>query len=78
MPMPKWQKLRQIEERHGPIRRAVFELYKKHTSLQDVAASLGITIPTLYRYLRKEELAMLKVQAAREALADDREISVGI
>jgi AcrR family transcriptional regulator len=78
MPYPGWTKLRQIEERHGSIRRAVFELYGRHNSLKAVAAGLGITRPTLYRYLGKEELAVLKTQAQLQRLADQREISVGI
>jgi len=78
MPHAGWRKLRRVEERHGPIRGAVARLYGEHGNLKAVSAELGISRITLYRYLGKEEIAMLKAQAALQRYAEQREISVSV
>ena len=77
MPMYGWRKLMRVEKRHGPIRGAVARLYRKHGNLEAVANELGLSRMSLYRYVGRAELAMLKAQATMAAQAD-QEISTGI
>ena len=71
-------KVAPIEMRYGmSIRNVVGSLYGDHGSLQAVADELGISRVTLYRYLGKEEIAMLMAQAGVQRNAEQREISVG-
>jgi AraC-like DNA-binding protein len=79
LPMQGWRKLRKAEARHGPIRAAIARLYGKHGNLEAVANELGVSRVTLYRYLGKEEIGMLKAQATMAALENTvQEISIGI
>jgi AcrR family transcriptional regulator len=78
MPHPGWRKLHRIEARHGPIRGAVARLYGEFGTLKAVSEKLGVSRITLYRYLGKEEIAMLKAQAALQRYAEQREISVSV
>jgi len=48
------------------IRAAVSVLYRKHESLGAVASELGVSRVTLYNWIGKRELAMLKAQARIE------------
>ena len=77
MPHPGWRKLQRVEARHGPIRSAVARLYRTHGNLEAVANELGLSRVSLYRYLGKEEIAMLMAQAGVQRNAEQREISVG-
>ena len=79
MPMQGWRKLRRAEQRHGPIRGAVLRLYREHGNLQAVADELGVSRVTLYRYLGKEEIGMLKAQATMAAYDQAvQEVRIGI
>ena len=79
MPHTGWRKLQRVEARHGPIRSAVSRLYRKHGNLEAVAGELGLSRVSLYRYLGKEEIGMLKAQATMAALEQAaQEISVGL
>jgi predicted site-specific integrase-resolvase len=56
----------------------VARLYGEFGTLKAVSEKLGVSRITLYRYLGKEEIAMLKAQAALQRYAEQREISVSV
>jgi len=78
MPKQGWRKLTRLEQRHGPIRSAVYRLYREYGNLEGVSNELGISRVTLYRYLGKEEIGMLKAQAVLQQHVEQQEISVGV
>ena len=57
-------KLQEIESRYGmDIKSIVQMLYRKHDSLIGIANELGVTRPTLYSWIGRYQLQMLKAQA---------------
>lgn len=59
-----------IEDKFGmDIRSVVYNLYKSNENLEDIASALGVTRVTLYAWIGKAELSLIKAQArySREA-----------
>lgn len=53
-----------IEDKFGmDIRSVVYNLYKSNESLEDIASVLGVTRVTLYAWIGKAELSLIKAQA---------------
>ena len=66
-----------LEEQYGAgIRAVVARLYDKHGKLDGVANELGVSRVTLYKWLGRRELAMLKAQSLMRGMDSDS-VSIG-
>ena len=60
-------RLAEIEQAYGMgIRGVIKMLYKRHGNLSGVAVELNVSRVTLYDWIGRQELAMLKAQAGLE------------
>ena len=67
-----------IEARYRmDIRAVVSRLYRRFGNLEQVAETLEVSRQSLYTWLGKREIAMLKAQAGMRELGEDRDIQVG-
>lgn len=76
--MPKLVR-RKIERKYNQgLRSIVKAKYKETGRLEDVAEALGTTRMSLYRWIGRKELAMLKAQGDLERDSETQEINAGV
>ena len=83
MPRPKGlmqqPKRWEIEGRYGmDIRNVVYSLYQRNDNLASIADEVGVTRATLYTWIGRDELSMLKAQARYRARAEWLEIKESV
>jgi transcriptional regulator with PAS, ATPase and Fis domain len=72
-------KRHEIEQRYRmDIRAIVGKLYRRHRNLAAVAEVLGVSRQSLYVWLGRKEIAMLKAQAGMREGGEDQEIQVSV
>jgi transposase-like protein len=80
MPRPKGlmaqPKRWEVEERYGMgIHQIVYTLFQRYDSLSEIADELDVSRGTLYTWLGRNELSLLKAQARYHEEADTLEVS---
>lgn len=83
MPRPKGlnqqPKRWEIEDRFGMgIKSIIYTLFQRTRSLNAIAEELGVSRPTLYAWVGRNELSMLKAQARYREDADLLEIKESV
>ena len=83
MPRPKGlmqqPKRWEIESRFGmDLRGVVYSLYQRNDNLLAIANEIGVTRATLYTWIGKDELSLLKAQARYRAKAEWLEIKESV
>jgi transposase-like protein len=69
----------EVEDKFGMgIHQIVYTLFQRHDSLSSIADELGVARGTLYSWLGRNELSLLKAQARYHEEADTREVSWSI
>jgi transcriptional regulator with PAS, ATPase and Fis domain len=69
----------EIEKRYRmDIRATVGKLYRRHGNLAAVANDLGVSRQSLYVWLGRQEIAMLKAQAGMREGGEDQEIRFSV
>jgi len=72
-------KREEIEKRYRmSIRATVAKLYRRHHNLAAIAEVLGVSRQSLYVWLGRQEIAMLKAQAGMREGGDDQEIRFSV